>query len=94
MIFASSRPFDPITYNGKTFVPGQGNNVNIFPAVGMAVYATEAKRVTDEMFITAARAVGDQVTDANLESGLIYPPQSRIARWPSTNAIHLRLSMN
>jgi malate dehydrogenase (oxaloacetate-decarboxylating)(NADP+) len=44
----------------------------------MAVYATEAKRVTDEMFIVAARAVGDQVTDANLESGLIYPPQSAI----------------
>jgi malate dehydrogenase (oxaloacetate-decarboxylating)(NADP+) len=77
-IFASGSPFDPVDYNGRTFIPGQGNNVYIFPAVGMAVYATEAKRVTDEMFIVAARAVGDQVTDANLESGLIYPPQSAI----------------
>ena len=59
-------------------VPGQGNNVYIFPAMGMAVFATEATRITDEMFIVAARAVADQVTDANLATGLIYPPQSGI----------------
>jgi malate dehydrogenase (oxaloacetate-decarboxylating)(NADP+) len=59
-------------------VPGQGNNVYIFPAIGLAVYATRAKRVTDEMFIAAARAVADQVTQAELDVGLIYPPQSAI----------------
>ncbi len=77
-IFASGSPFAPVHYNGKTLVPGQGNNVYIFPAVGMAVYATEAKRVTDEMFISAARSVAEQVTDDNLEAGLIYPPLSGI----------------
>ena len=77
-IFASGSPFAPVHYGGKSLVPGQGNNVYIFPAMGMAVYATEAKRVTDEMFITAAKAVAEQVTEANLESGLIYPPQSEI----------------
>ena len=77
-IFASGSPFAPVRYDGKTLVPGQGNNVYIFPAVGMAVYATEAKRVTDEMFINAAKAVAEQVTEANLETGLIYPPQSEI----------------
>jgi malate dehydrogenase (oxaloacetate-decarboxylating)(NADP+) len=61
-------------------VPGQGNNVYIFPAVGMAVYATNAKRVTDEMFITAARAVAEQVTQAEVNTGLIYPPQSAILK--------------
>ena len=66
------------TTTARRSVPGQGNNVYIFPAVGMAVYATEAKRVTDEMFISAARAVAEQVTDANLEAGLIYPPLSGI----------------
>jgi len=45
---------------------------------GMAVYATEAKRVTDKTFINAAKAVTEQVTQATIETGLIYPPQSEI----------------
>ncbi len=77
-IFASGSPFDPVEVCGKKFVPGQGNNVYIFPAMGMAVLATEAKRVTEEMFIVAAKAVAEQVTDAELATGLIYPPQSQI----------------
>jgi malate dehydrogenase (oxaloacetate-decarboxylating)(NADP+) len=52
--------------------------VYIFPAIGMAVFATSAKRITDEMFIAAAHAVAEQVTEAELETGLIYPPQSEI----------------
>ena len=58
--------------------PGQGNNVYIFPAMGMAVFATEATRVTEEMFIVAAKAIAEQVTQASLDTGLIYPPQSKI----------------
>jgi malate dehydrogenase (oxaloacetate-decarboxylating)(NADP+) len=77
-IFAGGSPFPPVEIAGKTFVPGQGNNVYIFPAMGMAVFATGAARVTDEMFIVAAKAVAEQVTDANLATGLIYPPQSQI----------------
>jgi malate dehydrogenase (oxaloacetate-decarboxylating)(NADP+) len=77
-IFASGSPFPPLTVGGKHFVPGQGNNVYIFPAMGMAVYATEAKRVTDEMFIVAAKAVAEQVGQDSLDVGLIYPPQSEI----------------
>lgn len=77
-IFASGSPFAPVTYKGKTFIPGQGNNVYIFPAMGMAVLATQAKRVTEEMFIVAANAVAEQVTQEELDQGLIYPPQSQI----------------
>ncbi|MFN8135823.1 MAG: oxaloacetate-decarboxylating malate dehydrogenase [Bacteroidales bacterium] len=72
-VFASGSPFAPVTYHGKTFVPGQGNNVFIFPAMGLAIFATRAKKVTNEMFITAAEAVAEQVTESDFEQGLIYP---------------------
>jgi malate dehydrogenase (oxaloacetate-decarboxylating)(NADP+) len=77
-IFASGSPFPPVEIGGRHFVPGQGNNVYIFPAMGMAVFATEASRVTEDMFIVAAHAVAEQVTNEDLATGLIYPPQSRI----------------
>jgi malate dehydrogenase (oxaloacetate-decarboxylating)(NADP+) len=77
-IFASGSPFAPVEFGGRRFVPGQGNNVYIFPAMGMAVLAAEATRVTEEMFIIAAKAVSEQVTEADLGMGLIYPPQSNI----------------
>jgi malate dehydrogenase (oxaloacetate-decarboxylating)(NADP+) len=77
-VFASGSPFPPVEIDGRRFVPGQGNNVYIFPAMGMAVFATEAKRVTEEMFIVAAQAVAEQVSEENLATGLIYPPQSHI----------------
>ena len=77
-IYAAGVPFPPVAYNGQTFLPGQANNFYIFPAVGMGIYATKARRVTDEMFIEAARAVADQVSPEQLRQGLLYPLQSNI----------------
>src|SRR6516162_7431777 len=77
-LYAAGVQFPPVSYGGRTFLPGQANNFYIFPAVGMAIYATQPKRVTDEMFIEAAHALADRVTPAELEEGLLFPPQSNI----------------
>lgn len=77
-IFASGSPFQPVQYGSGRLVPGQCNNLYIFPAMGLAIYASRAKRATDEMFLAAAQALAELVTPAELESGLIYPPQSAI----------------
>jgi malate dehydrogenase (oxaloacetate-decarboxylating)(NADP+) len=77
-IYAAGVQFAPVHYNGQTFLPGQANNFYIFPAVGMAIFATQAKRVTDKMFIEAGQAVADQVPNELLKQGLLYPLQSNI----------------
>jgi malate dehydrogenase (oxaloacetate-decarboxylating)(NADP+) len=77
-VYAGGVQFPPVHLDGQTFLPSQANNLYIFPAVGMAIYATNAKRVTDEMFIEAAHAVADQVTAEQLKLGMLFPPQSNI----------------
>jgi malate dehydrogenase (oxaloacetate-decarboxylating)(NADP+) len=77
-IFASGSPFPEVNIDGRTFVPGQANNAYIFPGVGLGVLASEASRVTDEMFTAAAKSLNDQVTAEDLKIGRIYPALSRI----------------
>jgi len=77
-IYAAGVQFPPVQLNGQTFLPGQANNFYIFPAVGMAIFATQASRVTDEMFIEAAAGVADQVAPELLKQGLLYPLQANI----------------
>lgn len=77
-IYAAGVQFPPVTYNGQTFVPGQANNFFVFPAIGMAIYATKARRVPDALFIEAASAVADQVPPDLFEKGLLYPLQSNM----------------
>lgn len=77
-LYAAGVQFPVVHFKGQTFLPGQANNFYIFPAIGMAIFATQATRVTDEMFIEAARAVADQVPSDLLKQGLLYPLQSNI----------------
>jgi malate dehydrogenase (oxaloacetate-decarboxylating)(NADP+) len=88
-IFAAGVQFPPVHLDDQTFLPGQANNFYIFPAVGMAIYATQARRVSDEMFIEAARAVANQVPDALLKQGLLYPLQANILETEIKTAIRV-----
>ena len=78
--------FPDATVNGKTFHPGQANNFYIFPAIGLAVYATRPKRITDRMFIEAAKASADQVSQDDRDAGMLFPKQSHILEVEITTA--------
>ena len=77
-LFASGSPFDPVTLDGQRHVPRQGNNSYIFPGVGLGVVAVRSSRVTDEMFMAAARTLASHVSAADLAQGSLYPPLDRV----------------
>jgi malate dehydrogenase (oxaloacetate-decarboxylating)(NADP+) len=77
-LFACGSPFPPVQFAGKTLVPRQGNNSYIFPGIGLGAIACGATRITDEMFLAAARTLAAQVTLADLNQGSLFPPLSKI----------------
>jgi malate dehydrogenase (oxaloacetate-decarboxylating)(NADP+) len=72
-VFASGSPFQPVERQGQTLRPAQGNNAYIFPGIGLGAIVAEAKRISEEMFLGAAEALADAVTDADIAEGAIYP---------------------
>jgi malate dehydrogenase (oxaloacetate-decarboxylating)(NADP+) len=77
-VFACGSPFAPVQLNGRTLVPGQGNNAYIFPGVGLGIVCTGARRVTETMFIAAARTLASLIREDELAEGRVYPSLSRI----------------
>jgi malate dehydrogenase (oxaloacetate-decarboxylating)(NADP+) len=77
-IYASGSPFAPVTLNGLTHVPGQGNNAYIFPGVGLGITVSQSTRVTNGMFLAAAKTLAGLVTPADLAVGRVFPELGRI----------------
>ena len=77
-IFASGSPFAPVEFQGVRHVPGQGNNIYIFPGVGLGALVFEANEVTDGMFLAAAQTLAKLVQPEDLAMGRVYPSLTKI----------------
>ena len=77
-LVATGSPFDDIEYEGRHYRVGQGNNVFIFPGLGLGALLAGAKAVSDGMISAAADAVAAAVTDEELADGMLYPAVPRL----------------
>ncbi len=73
VVYASGSPFDPIKYKGKTYATGQGNNMYVFPGVGLGAVICQATKITDSMFYIAAKTLANLVKEEDLKKGRVYP---------------------
>ena len=79
-IFASGSPFAPLTYEGQSYRPAQGNNAYVFPGIGLGAIACRARTMPDELFLVAARTLAGLVKQRDLDQGAIYPPLQDIRK--------------
>jgi len=79
-LVATGSPFAPVSYGGRVMPIAQCNNVYIFPAMGLGVVASGARRVTDAMMLAAARALAANSPALKDSSASLLPPLTDIRR--------------
>ncbi|MBO7172959.1 MAG: NAD-dependent malic enzyme [Burkholderiaceae bacterium] len=72
-LFASGSPFAPVDFNGQHFVPRQGNNAYVFPALGRGATFARSKTMPVGMFLAASRKLAEMVSEEDLANGSLYP---------------------
>jgi malate dehydrogenase (oxaloacetate-decarboxylating) len=77
-LVATGSPFAPVDLGGRMVSIGQGNNVLVFPGLGLGVLLGGIRMVTDEMLTAAAYTLAAKVSDAELGSGMLFPAVSRL----------------
>ena len=77
-IVATGSPFADVLHGNKQYRIGQGNNVFIFPGVGLAAITADVRKITMEMFTTASFALADFVSQEDLDAGCVFPKISEL----------------
>lgn len=77
-VFASGSPFKEVYFEGKQFIPGQGNNAYIFPGIGLGAVMSEAKFLPESVFLVAAKALSRQISESDIEQGTLYPKLEKL----------------
>jgi len=73
-LVATGSPFGEVPTDAGIRVVGQANNVFVFPGVGLGAMVAEARELTDDAFVVAARTLAELVTEERVAGGAIYPP--------------------
>ena len=78
VIFASGSPFPAYTHNGVEYVPGQGNNMYVFPGIGLAAILCQSTHISQDMIYASAAGLAKSLNEEEKAKGWLYPELSRI----------------